>query len=43
MAKEQTQKRRKCSDEYKAETVRLIHSSGKSGMSPRFPSRFRSG
>ena len=30
MAKEQRQKRRKFSDEYKAETVRLIHSSGKS-------------
>ena len=30
MAKEQRQKRRKFSDEYKAETVRLIQSSGKS-------------
>ena len=30
MAKEQRQKRRKFSDEYKAETVRLIRSSGKS-------------
>lgn len=30
MAKEQRQKRRKFSDEYKAETVRLIHGSGKS-------------
>ena len=30
MAKEQRRKRRKFSDEYKAETVRLIQSSGKS-------------
>jgi transposase-like protein len=30
MAKEQRQKRRKFSDEYKAETVRLIRNSGKS-------------
>ena len=30
MAKEQRRKRRKFSDEYKAETVRLVQSSGKS-------------